>query len=716
MLVQIDADFAEQARLSYERGQARRARYEAKKRRGRHDANETRENGHVRTFHYRDYPFIGWDGEAPQDTGYSLFGSSAGHEVCEPALSTESCFNLLLAAKEENPHSIFVWFGGRYDWDEITRASIPLTKLARLKMHGVLWWHGYRLTEIEGKIYSITRDGIRAVIYEISGWFGKAYVRALRDYGIRCDRCLHGSRSCDLDDMGIGGGYDSGSPGSDNLSDCVCVCVLCRMEAEKKRRGDFVWKEIAEIAEYMRDELACMPELMNRVREIVLKAGFDPKGWYGPSALGRQLLTRYKVFDYMAECPPEVNEAACFAFAGGRFEFFRGGILKYNCTADQNSAYMHAALDVPNLRAGQWRQGCAFEEGKFAVYHIRYRDRSRPVDVLKPNPLFRRLKNGNVLWPRRVTGWYWSPEAELVKDSPYAEFLDAWIFDEQPSERPFEFVHEVFDKRLYLQSLPADNPEREAEWALKRALASIYGQLARTVGWDKRTGTPPRTHQIEWAGYILSKCRANMYKVAIACGEHLVSIDTDSVTATCPIVVPEGIQLGEWKTEHHEAGVYFQNGVYFTLDDGKWSKGKTRGMERRRGIPPVNPHLLMTAIREGLSVRMRPKRRYVTTKMALAGQLKHHGQWREHPGNVLHFGGGGKRYHNAKFCPEYCTGNTHVMLPSVPIEIDDSSYPHILPWKGQVQEKHDIESWLWADTDNIDSDDEWLAELVEMAS
>lgn len=684
MLVTIPADIAERERLKAERARLRRERYEERTQRGRHDLNESREGGHKRTLHYRDYPFIGWDGEAPKDTGYSLFGSSEGHEICSDNLTTEQCFDLLLEAKSENPYSIFVWYGGRYDWDEITRMSIPLKTLARLKDQGKVWWHGYRLEECEGKIYSVTKGGVRATIYEISGWFHKPYVDALRDYGI--------------------GGSD-----------------LESIASEKNRRADFVWSEIAEIRSYMRLELKYMPPLMEAIRRICLDAGFDPRGWYGPSALARQALTRNKVFKSMAKCPDPVNLAAQYAFAGGRFEFFRGGILGYNCTADQNSAYMFAAIDLPNLAQGQWRRSRHFEAGKFAVYRIRYRDTSRPVDISKPHPLFRRLKNGNVIWPRNVEGWYWSPEAELVKDSPYATFLDGWIFDEATAERPFTFVKELYRRRLLLQDLPETNPSRHAEKALKWALASIYGQLARTVGYDKKNKLPPRTHQLEWAGYILSRCRAEMYRVALQCGDNLVSIDTDSVTSLRPIRVVQGRALGQWKVEHHDAGVFFQNGVYFTQDGDRWSKGKTRGMERRRGAPGVTPELLTTAILTKSSVKMKPKRRYVTTRMALAGQFEKHGSWAEHPANTLHFGGGGKRYHNAKFCSERCNGNIHVMFPKVPLDgnvFDIESKPHLLPWK-DGEKKIDpklFTDFLWVNTDEIDSDDYWEAELVRQTA
>lgn len=677
----IPAEVAESYARKAEKARERRRRYEERTGRKRHDTNDSRTTRD--RLHYQDYPFIAWDGEAPSDTGYSLFGSSEGHEVCHPQLQTEECFDLILQAKEEHPQSIFIWFGSRYDIDEICRASMPLDRQSRLKRSGSVTWHGYTLSEVENKFFTIKKNGITATLYEITGWFHMRYVSALRTYGI-------------------------GSPEEREL-----------LESEKNRRSEFLWEEIDEIREYMRLELKLMPRLMDKIRQICLDAGFSPKGWYGPSALALEALKRHRVYDAMSVTPEPVNLAAQHAYAGGRFEPFRGGILGYTCSADQNSAYMAAALELPNLAQGSWRKGKEFEPGKFALYHIRYREPGK-ISLTKPYPLFRRLKNGNIVWHRRVTGWYWTPEAELVTGSPHATFLESWVFDEATSERPFGFVLDMYHKRDVLKRLPEDNPSRHAEKAFKWALASIYGQLARRVGWDRFRKKPPRSHQLEWAGYITSRCRAEMYKVAIAQGDYLVSIDTDSVTSMKPITVPEGPGLGQWKIEEYDEGVFFQSGVYFTKKDGEWQQGKLRGMESsRRGVPAVTPDMLIEAVRSGRSIRLQPRRRYVSTRMALNGQFGQQGAWLE-KANELHFGGDGKRYHNKKMCSQTCSGDVHVFMPK-PMAFtpdafaDDTSYPHPLPWKDQkdYSDKEAIESYLWVNTDSKDPDDEWIAEYIE---
>jgi hypothetical protein len=690
--LELPIDQLEEIRIQWERDEEKRARYDARMGRSNHHGKDG--NGKTK---FKDYRFVGWDGEAPKDTGYSLFGSSDGHIVCHPHLGTRECFDLLLQAKREDPETIFVWFGGRYDWDEILRADIDSVHLSRLKFTGKTFWQGYKLEEVPGKYYTIYDGKTRVKIFEIHGWFHAPYAIALKRYQV-------------------------GTPEE-----------IERIISGKDGRPTFLWEEIEEIKEYWCLELKLMPLLMDYIRKICLDAGFNPRGWYGPSALAKELLTKNHIKKSMAKCPREVNEAACYAFAGGRFETFRGGVIKRRTrTYDKNSAYMHAALDLPNLARGEWRHTSGnWEPGRFALYHIRYRSTER-LDVTKPYPLFRRYRNGEVGWPKAVEGWYWSPEAELVKDDLGAKFIEAWVFDEiDSSDRPFMFVKEIFRRRLVLQSLSESNPSRYAEAAFKWALAAIYGQLARVVGWDKKHRLPPATHQIEWAGYILSHCRADMHRQAVKCGSELLSIDTDSVTTLGSIDDLEfGRELGQWKMDEADEAVHFQTGIYFTCKDGKWSKGKTRGIEKRAKTPTLTHEMLIQAILEDKDVQLTPRRKYITIKMALNHQYEKMGDWEDHPGNILKFGGGGKRQHRKKSCEKLCKDGIHVFVPS-PTALtyasrsegtfddvfDNWSLPRILPWqerKRTVRPPEDVNiDTLWVDYDDGENQEEWLVKLVE---
>jgi hypothetical protein len=685
MLTTVPADLAEKARNRAERERARKARSRASW------AADNRKRHDGKALSYSEYPFVMWDGEAPQDTGYSLFGSSLGHEVCRPHLTTEDCFDLLLQAKTENPDTIFIMFGSRYDFDEIIRQSMPSDRLARIKWFGAVTWHGYTVKQAEGKWFSIRKNGVTVKVFEIFGWFNTAYVKALEDYGI-------------------------GTAEEREI-----------LRKNKEKRPEFLFSEIEGIKRYMRLELKLGPVLMEHVRSLCLQAGFNPRAWYGPSALATEMLRRNGIKEFMSRCPDPVNRAAQQAYAAGRFEMFRGGILSPVYQKDINSAYVRAMLELPNLTTGSWRLGRTFEPGKFGVYRIRYRHSQR-FNHTYPMPLFRRLQNGTVCWPATVENWYWSPEAELVANDPDAKFLEAWIYDDDGS-RPFEFVREVYRKRLLLKNLPKGNPSREAEKAFKWALAAIYGQLCRTVGWDEFRRKPPAFHQLEWAGYITSWCRAQVWKVAVKCGDNLVSIDTDSVTAMCPIEgTDDGIELGQWEPSEADRGVFYQSGVYFLEKDGTWIYTRLRGVDYRGKRPPVKPEDLITAIRNGKAIRITPKARYISIRQSLGWGLKLQGQWIQPEDlETLVFGGQGKRFHNAKHCRDLCSGDCHVFLPAGNLgnvvagnpvfdfeRILYWSKPHTLPWlKPRDSDVALARDYLWVDTENMDVEDYWKLELVE---
>src|ERR1700685_1311033 len=374
--------------MSIDAGYASACQARAVKTRDRQRAYELRhpERQDVRRHLKHEKYFIMWDGEAPTDTGYSLFGSSEGHEICKPGLGTEECFDLMLEAAAERPDGIHIIFGGRYDWDEICRADMPVERLAMLKWNGHVHWHGYRIQQAEGKFFKLSKDGVSMTVYEISSWFHKKYTSALRDYGFDND-CWHSRESCS--------------------ATCPCDCDICRMESDKNRRGEFEWSDIGNIRKYMRAELHYGPQLMDKVRTICHDAGFRPRSWYGPSALALEALRNANVREAMSETPTAVRRGAQFAYVGGRVVQVQGRRIGRGYSADKNSAYMAAALYLPNLAKGKWRHSGTgkYEAGKFAVYHIHYKEPVAEHDVTKPYPLFRRYSNGNVAWVRRTEGW-----------------------------------------------------------------------------------------------------------------------------------------------------------------------------------------------------------------------------------------------------------------------------------------------------------------------
>jgi DNA polymerase type B, organellar and viral len=645
-LVRISQD----AVTRYNQARDRRQRYE----RLRSPRPGNRHRGFVP---YAERPFRFWDGEGPHDAGYALFGNSRGAEICHPFLSTHECLDFLLAEAQIEP-AIHIGYGFNYDVSMIL-GDLPWRCLSALRTYNGTWWDDYEIEHIPGKWLRVKRDGMSVQVFDVHSFFQCSYVQALQEHGI-------------------------GDP-----RDVQAIAL------DKARRNEFVWDDIEDIKRYFHLELKYGPELGETLRASFLGAGYDIRSWHGPGALARAALRNHHVHDAMAVSPPEVQEAARYAFAGGRFEMPRGGHIRgkvYN--ADKRSAYPAYARNLPNLNRGKWRHTRTYEPGTFGIWNIRYESAER--DPLAIHPLFRRERSGTVCWPRVTTGWYHSPEAALVADNHDAEFLDGWVFDEDdPTDRPFAWVQDYYDLRTALK-----NAGDALQLTYKLIINSVYGQLAQRTGWDRKNRTAPKSHQLEWAGYITSACRAAMYQVAVALGDALISIDTDGVYAMKPIPVVAGKKLGEWELAEYDEGVFWQSGIYALRTDlgypeelgYGWHRGKTRGIPRGAYSPEQLIRALDTG-EEELKLRLTT---FVGYGLALQGRYSNINQWLQEERTIT-FGGQGKRYHNVPFyCAKgSCPGNgIHNFIPPPALEGSQNSYPHYLPWLGNNPEYEGNKSFV----------------------
>jgi DNA polymerase type B, organellar and viral len=653
---------------------AQRYRYPGKDHKARRRKNITHE-------------FIMWDGESPQDAGYAFFANSKGKFLLGKFLSTEDCLQLIYETEREYPDAIHIGFGFNLDVSYILK-DLPRRQLTALHHTKRTVWNEWEIEHIPHKWVRVKRGRVVCKIYDIRSFCPGAYVPSLQRF-----------------DVGT----------SDQLR---------RLAEDKARRSEFVWADIEEIAEYCRLELSLGPGLGNAIRDRLARASYVPKSWHGPGAVARMAFQRHGVYKAMAKCPTEVRLAARYAFIGGRFnQFLIGWMQRDVYEADLNSAYPYYATQLPNLNKGKWRHGKKYEAGKFAVYHIRYQAKPNRLGLY---PLPRRMENYGVVWPHVTEGWYWAPEAELVKDDPGAEFIEALIFDEDdPTDRPFAFLFEYFQRRK-----DADRRGDPIGYAFKIIINAIYGQLAQRAGWDRKKNKPPKTHQLEWAGYITSGCRAAVYKAAVACGDDLISINTDSIQALCPLddIVEEGDQLGQWKITKYCDGIMWQAGIYFLRTDlgydpelgYGWNKAKTRGIPRGH----YQPEDLIKAMDTGEPLRMMHKQ-FIPYTLADNGMWDQLNTWVEEE-RVYEFGGTGYRRHRTapkgsklygKYCKANCNGTIHrtsLLLLSFYTAEDDYniwSKPHYLPWiDGPDPIKLTAEDILLWDINELDAQDEWMLE------
>ena len=614
------------------------------------------------------------------DISYCLLGNSKGHELLAKRLSTKEMFDFLLDMGEKYPKDFHVGFVFDYDVNNILK---DLTKacLIMLKERNRCQWEGYTIVHYPRKSFSIRYETRHVRIDDCWTFFRSAYCTGDRDNPGALDK------------------YNIGTP-----------AARAFIASGKSRRTDFTWADMESVVQYQRAELSLGPPLMEAIRKCCDAAGIHLTRWYGTGALAKYELGKRHASRHLCKTPDYLLLPVRYAYGGGWFERFKAGAFipddyTIPCvwTADLNSAYAFAMSLLPSLANGEWRlvEGDRARDyarsKRFGVYNIRFgyghdntnarnfNDFARSSHGM-PLPLFQRNDKGNITHPVRCESWYWDPEAFAVSRDPSTVFLRAWIFDDN-GELPFDWVEDVYNLRLQMQQ--ADPPD-PAEKALKWLLACLYGTFAQRQGWNRRTRTPPRYHQLEYAGWITSLCRMKMFSamrnVALAGG--LVSVDTDGFIST---VRPEekdltggvGNGLGQWKIEQFSGIIYFQNGIYWLRDlQGNWQPPKTRGIPRSQ---IGNPGSALDSLgRDGkFSVT---QHHLVGYGAALArNRLDLWNTWEDIP-HEINVESVGSRQHVHSFCRSCKKGlrlseSLHDLSLSLPGTTErEIAQPHFLPW------------------------------------
>lgn len=620
------------------------------------DSDETlltyRGNGSARKQENRE--FVAWDGEGitfPDQTqqSYVLFGNSKGFRIESSELSTEECLQLMLQTEREFPLAIHVGFAFTYDVEMILK-DVPMGYMRDLKKHGYTWWRGYRIEFRKGKWFqvSIKTDSEHVVckIWDIWSFFSTSFVVALEEY-------LGGSAEVDF------------------IAD------------NKKKRKLFEYSEMPLIIEYWQSELRQMVLLMNTLRQRLFDADMRITRWHGPGAIATYEMTKRGVKASMATIPDAVAEASRFAYAGGRFELFKVGY--HHDTAhsyDIRSAYPSAIRDLPNLTTGTWE---FIENPKeiadFGVYNIKF---AHPkIMVTRPMPFYYRDRNSAVHFPNVVEGWYWSPEAKLALSfGNEAEIVSGWVYSDS-GERPFSWIEDTYNLRAEWKR--NGNP---SQIALKLLMNSMYGKFAQRVGFKGKDS--PTWHQLEWAGYITSHCRARLFHAMMQAHTKgaLIAVETDGIFTSEPLdFLNVGPNLGEWEHETYDSLIYLQSGFYFKKQNNEWIS-RSRGFDK--GSITVEDSIAALG-------KWRPWQEEAPLGQILGTMTRFTtmGQWLTyHNGNAwrrtwnttireLNLGTDGKRVHRPLFCEACSQGMSPVdVMHDMTIyqTVGGHTFPHILPW------------------------------------
>jgi hypothetical protein len=678
----VPTEVAERHRLQAEKRAIAKARYNTR------TATQGR-NHHHSPMATRE--FIVWDGEGPQDTAYSLLGNSEGDELCYPTLKTEDCLKFLIDCARKYPDTIHVAYGFDYDVSNILR-DLPWRCLAALRKFNRTVWRGYQIEHIPHKWFRVRYGHVSVKLFDVHSFFAKPLIGALEEWSI-------GPWNAKIKESAPLLCASTGMLSISHSAIPTCAIVGSLTEKQlvilfKSLRSEFLWRDIEQIAVYMRLELKYMKQLMGALRDSLHSVDYSIRSWHGPGALANAAIRRHHVRDCYGDTPPHITDAARYAFVAGRFEGRLAGHVGRIYSADINSAYPYYCAQLPNLATGTWRQTGGYEPGKFGVYHISYKAIGH--DAYRVHPLPYRDNRGNVTWPERVRAWYWNPEADLIFNNPdvwpeEAELLEGWVFDEgNPDDRPFSWIVDYYNQRRNLK----DNGD-PAEKVLKLIINSIYGQLAQRTGWDKKKRSAPKNHKLEYAGWITSSCRAAVYRAAVRCGGDLVSIDTDGIYSRSPFTWLENSrELGGWELEEYEDSVFWQSGIYALKSGGEWKKARSRGLPRAT----FSVDSLLKAV-DGLESLKLRKKVFVGYSVALQRNIKERdasfNTWEEIDYDLA-FGGKGKRLHIKgrykegewmDICRDRCPDSrTHLLARRPNMDINPVSRRHHLPWLDTEEE------------------------------
>ena len=587
---------------------------------------------------YLSRPFVAWDGEGVTEADgthrYVLLANSQGGVISDPdGLSTDTIFDFVLSYANVLPNAVHVIYGGGYDFNK-WMSDFTEDELRDVYSRKRSVWRDYRIAWRRGKSFTLAdADKARSIIlYDVVSFFQTAFVKA-------CDSYL-GDAFTDRD----------------------------MIVENKALRSAFSVDDLPEVIRYNEAELTNLVALMRELRARLHKVDLKPGRWDGPGAIATALLKREKVDEHLARngvgVPDGPASAARYAYAGGRFEVVRFGHVDAPAYEyDINSAYPAALRDVPSLSLGRWKH-VPDDPGHqpYAMYHVDFDGES--VDWSLPFPLFRRSAMGNISYPQRVRGWYWSPEVAVARrwcelTGATMRVEEAWVYEEDnDAVRPFGFVDGLYLKRAALKR-GGDG----AHVGIKLALNSLYGKLAQQVGWEPaRNNKPlrlPPFHQLEWAGYVTSHARSQVLQASLSSLDSIIAYETDAVFSSSPLRVPIGSALGEWEATEFTSLTYLQSGLYFgTLADGT-EVAKTRGVDRG-SLTRQDCLTGLSAHRADERVARAQLSRFVGAGIGLSQDFAKWGRWETVP-KTIQLTPQGKRTHEfgcSQCLPPEVSGNT----------------------------------------------------------
>lgn len=325
-------------------------------------------------------------------------------------------------------------------------------------------------------------------------------------------------------------------------------------------------------------------EILSRVMGRLAK-GFKEIGvslakdqWYGPGASASKWLDQQESIknrDLVKVMPEWFIDACRKSYFGGWFEIFSHGMIHgTSWNYDINNAYPYATTKLPHIC-----NECRYTRGSGLPYGDRDNVLVSATVQAQGNrigPVPFRDKQGSILRPSKVKGWFWlfeidaAERAGLVKEVEYHEWVS---YTPCKHPRPYSDI-----ERLYYLRLESGKNSAKG-MSIKLNNNSIYGKFAQN------TGSAPYNNWL-YASKITAHCRA---QILDAIATHPGGADSVLMVATDGIcfdsrhpTLGNSTVLGAWEESSYLDLCLFKPGVYWHRA-GKEAllKVKSRGVPKK---------------------------------------------------------------------------------------------------------------------------------------
>lgn len=531
----------------------------------------------------RNRPFVAWDGEGFDVDGvhkYMLMVNSEYHslEGDGTGISTDEAFQFLLDGAEEYPDAIHIIFGMSYDVNMILNGifrELPYGSLKRLVDSNHCVWSDYDIEYVPRRYLRIAQydvkdsdiDGHRVkgnLIRSISLWdvmqfFQTSFIDALS--GMFTEEEMHHYFDIDL------------------------------IVAQKKRRGQFTMDDLESgtLLDYSMSEVNALVELMVRFRRNCHESGIHLNRYDGAGAGAAALMREHGLGPIIkvatgimdADANSGLNEAVRIAYGAGHVEMFMFGhtgrkVHHY----DMVGSFPSQMPGLIDLSQGIWSHMTfsddlpwlpIFDTEDFSLYKVYWDYRE---EFSRMFPFFYRSPWGSprISYPPQGYSWVWSPELRAAMSFRAMEHLrcfpkvvEMWKFSPYTDARPFEFVNDVYEKRLWYKQHGLNGQAI----GIKGSLNAIPGKLAQTIGYyDGGGGSEKRIvppyFNLAYAGWITSCVRAKVFEAMMQSPYSIIAVATDGIWSLDELDLPIGDRLGQWKYELLDGFTSIQPGIYFT--------------------------------------------------------------------------------------------------------------------------------------------------------